>query len=398
MNKNAVEVCSIIQKNGYKSYLVGGCVRDLQLKLIPKDWDIATNAPPDIIQNMFDKTYPTGLQHGTITVSLNEEHFEVTTFRTEGKYSDGRRPDAVSFVNNIEEDLSRRDFTINAMALDPIKNKLIDPFGGEKDLKNKHIKCVGDPNERFQEDGLRIMRAARFASRFNFAIKTKTFNAMCSPDNLRVLSKVSKERMSDELSKILMGQNMSYGIKLLFDSGAMSVVSPLLIPHEVNFCKGDLETKLAHLYRNHNINDVLNELKMLKFSNKEIKRVQFLLDLKPKYRELMQRSCTLSYRYFLAHIKNNAPDNWEHSFKQFIHWVNAHKTYGKLHDELFEDCKDIDVFARKDLAINGNDLIAIGITDGKQIGSTLDYCYRLVIENSKLNNKNDLLNIINNSD
>lgn len=394
MNKNAVEVCNIIQQRGYKSYLVGGCVRDLQLKQTPKDWDIATNASPDVVQNMFDKTYPTGLKHGTVTVSLNGEHFEVTTFRTEGKYTDGRRPDSVSFVDNIEEDLARRDFTINAMAFDPIKNELVDPFNGKEDLNNEYLRCVGNPNERFQEDGLRIMRAARFASRFEFVIETQTFNAMSNPDNLKVLSKVSKERMNDELSKILMGPNMSYGAKILFDTGAMSMVSPLLVPHEVRLCKGDLETRLAHLYRDYDPKDVLEELKMLKFSNKEIKRVQFLLELKPMYRELIQRGNTCAYKRFIAHIKNNAPDNWEYTFEQFLHWVNAFKMYGELHDAMFEEFSDVKVVARKDLAINGNDLISIGITDGKTIGSTLDYFYRLVIDNPELNNKNELIKMV----
>jgi len=398
MNKNAAEVCNIIQQRGYKSYLVGGCVRDLQLKQVPKDWDIATNASPDVIQETFDKTYPTGLKHGTVTVSLNGEHFEVTTFRTEGKYSDGRRPDSVEFVNNIEEDLARRDFTINAMAFDPIKNELVDPFGGEKDLKNEYLKCVGNPNERFQEDGLRIMRAARFAARFGFVIESQTFKAMSNPDNLKVLSKVSKERMNDELSKILMGSNMSYGIKILFDTGAMSMVSSLLVPHEVRLCKGDLETRLAHLYRDYDPKYVLEELKMLKFSNKEIKRVEFILNSKFRYFNLLKNKTNLDYKEFIAHLKNKSPDEYNYTLEQFNHWVCADYNLLKHHYEVFDKFKDIVVFSRKDLAINGNDLIAIGITDGKQIGSTLDYCYQLVIKNSKLNNKNVLLNIINNSD
>lgn len=394
MNKNAVEVCNIIQQWGYKSYLVGGCVRDLQLKQTPKDWDIATNASPDVIQSIFDKTYPTGLKHGTITVSLNGEHFEVTTFRTEGKYSDGRRPDSVSFVDNIEEDLSRRDFTINAMAFDPIKNELIDPFGGETDLKNEYLRCVGDPNERFQEDGLRIMRAARFASRFGFVIETKTFDAMANSGNLMVLSKVSKERMNDELSKILMGSNMSYGIKILFDTGAMSMVSPLLVPHEVRLCKGDLKTRLAHLYRDYDPKDVIEELKMLKFSNKEIKRVRFILELKSKYEELIKRGGKKEYRHFIAHIKNNSLDSFEYTYEQFLHWVNANRGYGKNHDIIFTILKEIDIssiISRKELEINGNDLISIGIIDGKKIKSALDYCYELVLNNKEVNNKNKLI-------
>src|ERR1700690_2543711 len=167
INPLALQICQILQQAGFQAFIVGGCVRDLLLGVIPKDWDITTNATPQEIISLFPKTYPTGIKHGTVTVAMNEgiqNHFEVTTFRVEGEYKDGRRPEEVFFVNNIEQDLSRRDLTINSMAYDPINDKLIDPFGGKLDIDNHIIKAVGNPIDRFNEDGLRIMRAARFAA------------------------------------------------------------------------------------------------------------------------------------------------------------------------------------------------------------------------------------------
>src|SRR5271166_474331 len=177
----AVEVCQVLHQSGYQSFIVGGCVRDLILGQKPKDWDITTNASPHKILELFPKTIPTGLQHGTVTVCMGEgveNHFEVTTFRIEGEYSDGRRPDEVIFVMDVEKDLARRDLTINAIAYDPISNRLADPFNGLLAIQQQMIVAVGNPAVRFQEDGLRIMRVARFAARFGWSVEGHTFDGM----------------------------------------------------------------------------------------------------------------------------------------------------------------------------------------------------------------------------
>lgn len=279
----AIDVCWILNENKYQAFIVGGCVRDLLLGQKPKDWDICTSASPEEVLKIFPKTIPTGLQHGTVTVCMGEgaeNHFEVTTFRVESNYSDGRRPDEVSFVLNVEEDLARRDLTINAIAYDPIAHKFSDPFNGAMHLKEGLIKAVGDPLIRFQEDGLRIMRVARFAARFAYTVDDKTFEGM--RQSLETLKKVSKERISDELSKTLMAAHASYGLKLLRDSGALDIACPLLSNRRLPLlqyqdrCQGSLETRLAFLYNKINPKEVNDELINLKFSNKEIKRVVFL--------------------------------------------------------------------------------------------------------------------------
>ena len=167
-------IISEIENRGFQAYLVGGCVRDLLLGRIPEDWDIASSARPEQIMEIFgDKAYPTGLKHGTVTVKTDREAFEITTFRTEGSYSDGRHPDAVTFARTIEEDLSRRDFTVNAMAIDSA-GRLVDPYDGAGDLTRRLIRCVGEPERRFTEDALRILRGLRFASVLHFSIEKST--------------------------------------------------------------------------------------------------------------------------------------------------------------------------------------------------------------------------------
>ena len=223
----AIEVCRVLQEHNYQSFIVGGCVRDLLLNKTPKDWDICTSASPQKVVELFKKTIPTGLQHGTVTVCIGEgieNHFEVTTFRIEGEYTDGRRPEEVFFVTEVEQDLARRDLTINAMAYDPINNKMVDPYNGLEDLKNEIIRAVGKPSLRFQEDGLRIMRVARFAARFGYAVDQLTFIGM--EENLETLKKISKERIKDELCKTLMSPYSSYGLDLLLKSGVLNIICP----------------------------------------------------------------------------------------------------------------------------------------------------------------------------
>lgn len=212
---------------GYEAYVVGGCVRDSLLGRAPKDWDVCTNATPQQVLGVFKRfnVIKTGLKHGTVTVMVNREPVEVTTFRVDGEYSDNRHPDAVTFVSRVEEDLARRDFTINAMAYNPSRG-LVDAFGGREDLAAGLIRCVGEPDARFNEDGLRIMRALRFAARYKFDIERET--AFSMRRNRHLLENVSVERIYVELKGILMGEgvlNMMLGFPEIF-----GVIIPELVP------------------------------------------------------------------------------------------------------------------------------------------------------------------------
>lgn len=396
INSNAIEVCRILQEYGYQSYIVGGCVRDLLLGIKPKDWDICTDAIPEKVMEIFPKHYPTGLQHGTITIAMGEgieNHFEITTFRVEGKYIDGRRPEEVFFVKNIEEDLSRRDLTINAIAYDPIADKIIDPFNGMQDLNQEIIRAVGIPSARFQEDGLRIMRVARFAARFGYQVEDKTLYGIKM--SLETLNKVSKERISDELSKILMTSHPSCGLQILSENGALDIVSPLLSGRQLPLlllqdkCQGELETRLAFLYNKLNISKIQEELTNLKFSNKEIKRVIFLHQLFERYCEIEYIDSSFSYRGFISAIKNLSLDPWEYTMEQLIIFAEA---MGKKPSSIFNKYKNEIVFSRKEMKISGEDLLQIGMVAGPKIKQVLDLCYKEIINIPKNNTKEYLIN------
>ena len=192
LDKGAREIIRTLEDAGFSAYAVGGCVRDYLLGQIPKDIDITTSATPEMVKELFPKTFDTGIEHGTVTVLWYGTGYEVTTFRTEGKYSDHRRPDHVEFSRSLEEDLSRRDFTINAMAYHPSKG-LIDLFHGKEDLEKGIIRCVGKASERFEEDALRMLRAIRFAARFGFRIEEETVQA--AVQRASTISFVSRERI-----------------------------------------------------------------------------------------------------------------------------------------------------------------------------------------------------------
>ena len=204
-----IEVKNIISKleqNGHEAYAVGGCVRDCILGKTPKDWDITTSAKPEEIKSLFKKTVDTGIQHGTVTIIENHTGYEVTTYRLDGKYSDGRHPESVEFTPDLKEDLKRRDFTINAMAYND-ENGLVDEFCGQEDLKNGIIRCVGDPAKRFEEDALRMMRAVRFSARFGFDIESKTKQAIV--DLAPTLDRISMERIREEFIGVITSPNPS---------------------------------------------------------------------------------------------------------------------------------------------------------------------------------------------
>ncbi len=212
------------EKENFQIYIVGGAIRDLLMEKKVEDWDFTTDAHPEEILKLFPDGFYDN-KFGTVGIPVDKQTFEITTMRTEGIYKDHRHPEQVIWTNKIKEDLARRDFTINAIALDSSGN-LVDPFEGEKDLKNKIIRAVGDPNLRFQEDALRLIRAIRFANRFQFIIEDKTFDAI--KNNALLIEEIAKERVRDELFKILESDNPYEGILMLRDAGILQIILPEL--------------------------------------------------------------------------------------------------------------------------------------------------------------------------
>ena len=216
--KYVIHILNTLERSGYEARLVGGCVRDTLLHRRPNDWDVATAAAPEAVTELFERTVPTGIRHGTVTVLYGGSACEVTTYRVEGAYSDHRRPDSVRFTSRLEEDLSRRDFTINAMAMDASLT-LTDPFGGREDLSRRLIRCVGDARERFTEDSLRMLRAVRFAAQLDFALDSAALEAIagCAP----LCSALSPERVAAELRAVLASRDPDM-VWLMADLGLLN--------------------------------------------------------------------------------------------------------------------------------------------------------------------------------
>lgn len=221
--ENVKKILMTLTDNGYDGYVVGGAVRDYVMGNEPHDWDIATNAKPEQVKSLFRRTLDTGIKHGTVTAKIGDEGYEITTYRCDGLYSDGRHPDSVEFVDRIEDDLARRDFTINAMAMD-VNGNIVDPFGGLDDIKRGVIRCVGNPDDRFSEDALRMMRAVRFESKFGFELDSETKEAIVR--NADGLKNVSAERVCDEFTKILVSANPKKGFIDAYKTGITKQVLP----------------------------------------------------------------------------------------------------------------------------------------------------------------------------
>lgn len=404
---NVQYILDIFQLNGYGAYIVGGCVRDSILNKTPNDWDITTNCKPEITQTLFNKTVPTGIKHGTITVTLENENFEVTTFRTEGNYINNRTPGEVNFVSDIKEDLARRDFTINAMAFNP-STGLIDYFNGVNDLKSGVIKAVGNSDLRFKEDALRMLRAIRFSTTLNFTIETKTFMAINK--NNMLISNISIERINEEFCKILLSSNSSRGLVNLIQGGLLEYILPELYSfYKNNYdkfqtilklldkCPNKLNIKLALLLSS--LSDSPEEifttsakiLRRLKFDNNTLNNVCLLI----------KESKTFVYE--------KIPFN----LKKFINKIGIQNLNDLfvlqilLLDSDIKRIKDIELtknlvegivnskepLSIKDLAINGNDLLSMGIPKGTSIGLILNKLLDYILENPNRNTNSILMNM-----
>ncbi len=245
------EFGKVFSKAGYKAYLVGGAVRDMIMKVPAHDWDVATNATPQDVIKLFKFVVPTGIEHGTVTVHYKGKEIEVTTFRTETGYSDGRHPDSINYAATIEEDLARRDFTMNAIAASLEDGAITDPYGGQDDIKNKLIRTVGLAHERFMEDGLRPVRALRFASKLGFSIENNTYSEIFKKEIKDKAASISIERFRDEFEKIMVSPKPSLGLKLLEETGLLDIFIP-----EFKVCRGCIQSD----YRAFHKFDVLDHL------------------------------------------------------------------------------------------------------------------------------------------
>ena len=391
-------IISRLEKNGYEAYAVGGCVRDSILDRVPEDWDITTSAKPEEVKKLFQATIDTGLQHGTVTVVIEKEGYEVTTFRLDGDYSDGRHPDRVAFTSSLTEDLKRRDFTINAMAYSE-NTGLIDKFDGEKDLEDGVIRAVGDAEERFSEDALRMLRAIRFAGQLNFDIVEKTFDAIkkLSPN----ISKVSVERIAKELEKLLLSDNPEY-IGLVYEAGIFGIIAPEITEL---FDKGEIynsikavscasypekkelyQIRTALFLERLGADSAAKLLKRFKLDNDTINTVKKLIGL-------LQRETETSALEMRRTVKEAG-----HKIMPLLFEARRAKALpdsSKLYENLLArgECTDI-----AGLKVNGKDLMEAGIPKGIMIGQTLERLLELVIENPELNTREALLSEVKNNE
>lgn len=424
-------------RSNFEAFMVGGCVRDILLGNLPKDYDITTSAKPEITISLFDKTIPTGLKHGTVTVLISNEPYEVTTYRTEGNYIDNRRPSSVDFVTDIKEDLSRRDFTINALAYNE-KVGLIDYFNGTDDIKNKIIRCVGNADKRFKEDALRMLRAVRFSCQLNFDIEENTYTAI--KNNYKLIKNISSERIRDELCKILISENPSKGLEILRDTKLLEIIlpeinalynfSPKCTNHNRNVfahtlkvidnTENDLLLRLSALF--HDVGKLntltpLNNgtfygfpghclegsimvkkiLSRLRFDNNTIKVISKLIEhhlvlnapvMPTKYEVKMLLNevgvDNINLLFSLQRADINSLDN-PRVFLEKVRYTE------NLVNEIINKNEPLTI---KDLNISGGDLISnLNLKPGKILGDVLNHLLNIILENPNLNSKESLLTL-----
>ena len=392
--KNVENIIGSLEEHGFEGFAVGGCVRDSLLKKTPKDWDITTDALPVDMKKIFKKTFDTGIAHGTVTVLMDGVGYELTTYRIDGNYSDGRHPDSVSFSKSLSEDLCRRDFTINAMAYSN-KKGIVDLFDGRKDLQNGIIRAVGDAKKRFDEDALRMLRAVRFAAQLGFKIDDDTFEAI--KEKAKLLSNVSKERIFVELNKSLCG-DFAQNIKMVYTSGLYRYIGKefaKLDENIYNFYPRKFPNK-KHMYWAAFLENIENV--------EAVKKILF---------ELKSDNATRNNTYLIVkELKNPLPSSDE-DIRWSLHRIGA-DLFCEYIEILKSDKKNVDILDKIDtienryslilkenhayeismLDITGKDLMDIGISKGPKIGEVLEFLLKKVIENPLNNEKSSLLRLV----
>lgn len=425
--KKVAYILSRLEAQGHEAYAVGGCVRDSLLGREPKDWDITTSASPGEVKRIFSKTIDTGIQHGTVTVMIGREGFEVTTYRIDGNYSDGRHPDSVCFTSDLLEDLKRRDFTINAMAYNPSKG-IVDEFGGQEDLQNGVIRCVGCPEERFTEDALRMLRAIRFSAQLGFAIEEQTKHAIekLAPN----LQKVSRERIQMEMIKLLISPHPEQ-IRVAWETGIMTWVMPefnrmMEQPQNNPYHCYDVGTHTivmlqnipadkilrltalfhdmgkpdtcsltedgeTHFYNHAARSSVLAEKRMRdwKLDNDTISQVTTLVAYhsypfrrdKRMIRSVMNKVGEELFLPLMEVMRADTLAKSDYTRQERLDDIDA---IIRLYQEIL-DSKEC--FRMRDLAVNGRDLIQAGMKPGKELGSVLQNMLEHVLEHPEDNKK-----------
>ena len=423
-----------LQEAGYEAYAVGGCIRDSLLGRRPDDWDITTSAKPQETKALFGKTIDTGIQHGTVTVMRHGRGYEVTTYRVDGEYEDGRHPKEVTFTASLKEDLKRRDFTVNAMAYNE-KDGLVDLFGGRQDLEQKIIRCVGEANERFEEDALRIMRAVRFSAQLGFSIEERTKEAIRG--HAERLRQVSAERIQVELTKLVISPNPDF-LRIAWETGITAVVLPefdrlmeqpqnnphhcfsvgehtlhamqavrpdkclrlCLLLHDV--AKPDCLTTDAegidhfHGHAQKGERMAAQILKRLRYDNHTTELVSRLVKwhdvaIAPEKKAVRRAASRMGKELFPLILEVKAADLAAQSDYQRAEKREWLERLRSLYEEIERegDCLTI-----KDLAVNGRDLIQAGITPGPQLGRTLQEFLEIVLEDPEKNTKEYLLSLL----
>ncbi len=442
---------AIFRENGFEAYLVGGAVRDMIRGKAASDWDLATNAPPQQVVKIFRRVIPTGIAHGTVTVLFMGHQVEVTTYRTETDYSDGRHPDSVSYAATIQEDLSRRDFTMNAVAASLEDGSLMDPFCGQKDIQKRIIRTVGSPRDRFNEDGLRPVRAIRFATQLGFSIEESTLAAI--PAALERIGSISVERFRDEFIKILKSPEPSIGLALLERTGILRLFIPELADCkdvEQADCRGFHRFDvMSHLF--YACDGAPKEKELVRLAallhdigKPKAKRPGSLPDGRPiitfynheKYSEEISQSLMTRLKFSKAqtaavcHLVKNHMFHYESSWsdaavRRFLYRVTPDAledlfdlrmadVYGMTRSppvlkdgpwsanllELKERIQQVQaqkqVLGLKDLAVNGKDLMAAGIPAGRRLGQILGQLLETVLDDPEQNNREQLLAIARN--
>ncbi len=426
-------IISILESNGHEAYAVGGCVRDCILGKVPHDWDITTSALPEQVKALFERTFDTGIEHGTVTVLMHGVGYEVTTYRVDGKYEDGRHPKEVTFTASLEEDLKRRDFTINAMAYNDIRG-LVDLFGGEEDLEAGIIRAVGNPTERFTEDALRMLRALRFSAQLGFEIEQGTYDAIktLAP----TLGKISAERIQVEMVKLVTSAHperirdvYATGLTKIFfpefddmmecqqvnkhhmySVGEHTIVSMGLAPddkvirltmmlHDIAkpVCKTTDENGQNH-FKMHPVKGAemaRTVLRRLKFDNDTTDKVCNLVknhddrpEINPRnVRRMIIRVGQENFNDLLAVKRADCLAQSMYHREEKLSYIDELE---KVFNEVVAagDCLRI-----KDLQINGKDLIAMGVPQGQRIGEVLSTIFDAVVENPEMNQRETLLNM-----
>ena len=380
MPKYVWECLITIENAGFEAWCVGGAVRDLIMGLTPSDYDITTNAKPEAIISLFPKTVPTGIQHGTVTVVTLDGNIEVTTYRTEGFYFDHRSPESVSFVENIDEDLKRRDFTVNSICFNP-NFGIYDPQNGLADIKIETLRCIGKPQERFTEDALRIMRLFRFSAQLGFSIDNSSLTSALKLSYL--LKNISVERIFAELKRAIISKQPE-SLSPLLTCGALSFLSlgAKEIPPILNQITNDFSLRFAVLCYISN-DDAVTILKNLKADNQTTDSVKI-------YTKLLNSPLPTN-KADLKRLLNISSVEYFNVFSNYL--FNSGQNVETLSRMLNEITENNEPYLIKHLSLNGNDLIELGYK-GQEIGDILNRLLNSCIEQPELNTKENLIKLI----